>query len=706
MNSNINNRLLVIDDNSAIHDDFLKILGSTPDRIAAIEEAEAVLFGQAPKQSLQKRFDLDFAFQGQEGLSKVQKALQEGRPYAVAFVDIRMPPGWDGVETITRLRKADPNLQIVICTAYSDYSWADMAARLQVSDNLLILKKPFDNIEVLQLAHALFRKWEVTQQANLRMDQLDKMVAERTTELKAANESLRLEIANRTLAEESNRISQECFSKAFHASPVPLAIQEIRTLRFLDVNSSFSKMTGFSREEAVGQTPLEMKFGFDVDPKIFRQILQNKSVSKVECSVGTKKHEMRQILLSMEPLALDGDSHALIMMEDISEQRSLENQLRHAQKMEAVGQLAAGIAHDFNNILTIISGYTSLQLQSKSITPQFIEPLCQIADATERATMLTRQLLAFSRKQITQPKPVDLNLLLNNLSRMLQRVIGEDIEFCIDCTPQLPCIFADSTNMEQILMNLCVNARDAMPHGGRLLLKTFVETVDSLLGIQNPDIREGQFVCMSVTDTGCGMARSVLEHIFEPFFTTKDIGKGTGMGLATVYGIVKQHGGWIDVQSEVGKGTTFKIYLPISDKLLEAEQNPAEETSELDGKGRTVLVVEDDPAIRQLVQEILEYYHYKVILATDSDQAIALWKDHCNQVELLLTDLVMPGTKSGRELSEVLAKERPDLKVVYTTGYSADLFGDSLVLNEGVNYLAKPYHAIDLAKIVQKALES
>jgi signal transduction histidine kinase len=583
MKSLSNKRILVVDDNASIHQDFLKILSANSTGSSTLQAAEAVLFGPTVKPPSQTHFDLDFAFQGQEALEKVEKALQAGSPYAVAFVDIRMPPGWDGVETIGRLWKADPNLQTVICTAYSDYSWEDMAEQLEISDRLLILKKPFDNIEVLQLAHALARKWEVTLQAKLRMEHLDQMVDERTSALQSANESLQLEMAERS---------------------------------------------------------------------------------------------------------------------------RLEGQLRHAQKMEAIGQLAAGIAHDFNNILTVISGYTSLQL-TKNPDPATAESLRQMADASDRATNLTRQLLTFSRKQIMQPKVLDINDLLHHLSKMLRRIIGEDITLHSQCAPKLPCIFADPTNMEQIILNLAVNARDAMPNGGQFTIKTFSESFQPAdLPRTNPDATPGQFVCLQVSDSGCGMDASTLGRIFEPFFTTKEVGKGTGMGLATVYGIVKQHEGWIEVQSELGKGTTFFIHLPASEHANSEQATQTTEAPLAHGEGHLILVVEDDATIRQLVQEILEYYHYEVITATDSEEALALWKERSAEVGLLLTDMVMPGGKSGRDLAEQLSIERPDLKVVYTTGYSADLFGSKLRLEEGANYLPKPYLASDLARIVRKALDS
>ena len=702
-----NNRILVIDDNPSIHEDFLKILGGGVASSASLVEAESILFGNTPERDLNRGFELDFAFQGQEALEKVEAAIKAGKPYALAFIDVRMPPGWDGIETIARLWQADPGLQTVICTAYSDYSWDDMVARLDASDNLLILKKPFDNIEVLQLAHAMTRKWEVTQQANMRMDELDKMVADRTSALQYANESLRREMAERTLAEEGQRVSQECFSKAFHASPIPLAIQELRTMQYIDVNQSFLRMTGFQREEAVGATPISLDLKMGLEPKLFRHVQERKSVSNIECTIETKSQGSRQILLSMEMLALEGQSHVLVMMQDISERLHLESQLRHSQKMEAVGQLAAGIAHDFNNILTIIGGYTSLQLESAALDESSIESLNNVAEATERAAMLTRQLLTFSRKQIMQLKVLDLNELLNELSQMLRRIIGEDIVLVSEYAPELPSIFADPTNMEQIVMNLAVNARDAMRNGGLLTIRTYAETIaaEDLPGL-NPAARPGEFICLVVSDSGCGMPPSTLSHIFEPFFTTKPVGKGTGMGLATVYGIVKQHEGWIDVHTELGKGTCFEIHLPVTKQTEQEESRRAEEATLPNGKGRLILVVEDDAAIRQMVQEILEHYNYEVLTANNAEEAMVLWKDYSDKIELLLTDLVMPGTQSGRELAERLAAERPELKVVFSTGYSAELFGSNLLLQEGTNYLPKPYHALELARIIQRALDA
>ncbi len=394
-----------------------------------------------------------------------------------------------------------------------------------------------------------------------------------------------------------------------------------------------------------------------------------------------------------------------MIAEDLTDKRKLEAELRQAQKMEAVGQLAAGVAHDFNNILTIIQGHASLQLAVAEMDPDVADSFKHIAGAAERAANLTRQLLAFSRKQVMQPRRLDLNGLVRQIGTVLPRLIGEHIRLLTDLAPNLPAVFADDCNMEQIVLNLAVNARDAMPSGGTLSVRTEAVGVDDNHLRRVPDAVTGEYVCLSVRDTGTGMDLATRTHIFEPFFTTKEVGKGTGMGLATVYGIVKQHDGWIEVESETGQGSVFKIYLPVCEDAVEAETRVIAFAPRPLGAGRTVLVVEDDPSVRGLVKEILLHYHYRVLEAGDGEEALAMAREYPNEIVVLLTDMVMPRGITGRELAVRLLEDRPDLKVIYTSGYSPDLFDSGLVLEEGVNYLPKPYTSAMLAEILRGALE-
>ncbi|MDB6152163.1 MAG: Multi-sensor hybrid histidine kinase, partial [Chthoniobacteraceae bacterium] len=391
-----NHRILLVDDNAAIHEDIRKILTGSKCN-PALAAAETILFN-APKTSapLRVKFEIDSAFQGRQGFEKVVQAVAQGRPYAMAFVDVRMPPGWDGIETIEHLWRSDPALQIVLCTAHSDYSWEKMTARLGINENLVILKKPFDNIEVLQIAHALTKKWEMTQQASLRLDLLDQMVNERTAELSR---------------------SEERFSKAFRSSPFPFVIQTLRDDCFVDVNDAFERMTGFSRSELAGRTPPELSLSIDYATPRDRD--GGQSVSNLDATITTKSGELRQLLVAWEPIALSGESHVLVMMQDITEKLRIETELRQAQKMEAVGQLAAGVAHDFNNLLTIIEGHASLQLSTTGHSKSVAESFNQISKAAERAAELTRKLLTFSRRQILCPHVINLNALVSELSTML-----------------------------------------------------------------------------------------------------------------------------------------------------------------------------------------------------------------------------------------------------------------------------------------------
>ena len=390
---------------------------------------------------------------------------------------------------------------------------------------------------------------------------------------------------------------------------------------------------------------------------------------------------------------------------EITERLNLEAQLRHSVKMEAVGQLAAGVAHDFNNILTIVQGHASLLQESCRADADSAESLRQITLAAERAGNLIRQLLMFSRKQVMQPTDLDLNEVIGNLTQMLRRLMGEHITLTTLAAPNLPPIHADTGMIEQILMNLAVNARDAMPKGGQLILSTCVRTLDRGATLANPEARPGEFVCLAVQDTGCGMDAATLHRIFEPFFTTKEVGKGTGLGLATVYGIVKQHQGWIEVESEVGVGTTFRFFLPCSTKPLAAgpAATPAERPLV---RGReTILVVEDETALRELVVKVLEMHGYRVFAAASGVEALRVWAEHQAQIDLLLTDMVMPEGILGGELAERLLRQAPGLKVIITTGYSPGMAGKDLALLKGANFLPKPYPPSRLAQTVRDCLD-
>jgi two-component system cell cycle sensor histidine kinase/response regulator CckA len=435
-----------------------------------------------------------------------------------------MPPGWDGIETVARMWEVQPDLQVVICTAYSDYSWEDMMSRFGRSDNLLILKKPFDNVEVLQLAHALTKKWQVTKLADLRLKEMDVMVRQRTQELQTAHDRL--------------RGSEERFSKAFHASPIAMAIHTLAEGRFADANEAFYRMTGFTREQLIGKTAAELNICRDLEARAWPTLRSQKSVRNIECDMPSADGVPRQALVSLEIFNLGAQPHVLMIAEDLTEKRKLESELRQAQKMEAVGQLAAGVAHDFNNILTIIQGHATLQLSVADLDHDAADSFRHIASAAERAANLTRQLLAFSRKQVMQPRRLDLNDLVRELSTMLPRLIGEHIHLKTELARELPPIFADDCNMEQIILNLAVNARDAMPSGGTLTIRTSEVNVDSDYQRRVPEAVAGRYVCLSVRDTGIGMDSATRDHIFEPFFTTKEVGQGTGLGLATVYGVV------------------------------------------------------------------------------------------------------------------------------------------------------------------------
>jgi len=332
-----------------------------------------------------------------------------------------------------------------------------------------------------------------------------------------------------------------------------------------------------------------------------------------------------------------------------------------------------------------------------------IDSLQQIALASERAADLTRQLLAFSRRQVMRPRVLHLNALIRDLTSMLRRLIGEQVELRCELGDGVPPIWADQTGLEQVIMNLTLNARDAMPKGGCITIATTTTQLTVAEAEKNPESRAGQYATLSVLDTGTGMDPATRSRIFEPFFTTKETHKGTGMGLATVYGITKQHEGWIEVASEIGKGSQFRVFFPQTDRVAEPMQTVSPTVTPPGGES-TILIVEDDEAVRSLVREVLDHNGYRVLEAEHGEAALEVWKQHGDEIDLLLTDMVMPGSVNGLELSQRLLAEQPDLKVIYTSGYSSELFGSDIRLEDGRNYLPKPYLSAKLTTILHRAL--
>jgi CheY-like chemotaxis protein len=372
--------------------------------------------------------------------------------------------------------------------------------------------------------------------------------------------------------------------------------------------------------------------------------------------------------------------------------------------MEAFGQLAGGVAHDFNNILAVIQLQAGLLKSESTLTAQQLEFAGDIEKATKRAADLTRQLLLFSRKQILQPRNLNLKDLVDSMTRMLQRTLGEQIELQFKFAKEPLVIHADPGMMDQILLNLTVNARDAMPNGGQIIIEASAAEFDEVTATQTPQARPGSFVCLCVTDTGSGIPPEILPRIFEPFFTTKDVGKGTGLGLATVYGIVQQHQGWIHVYSEVNRGTTFRVYLPRQTKPSDTEffWSPL---ASIRGGSETILLVEDEYSVRTAMRITLSRLGYRVLEASKGDEALTIWKQHRAEIRLLLTDLVMPGGMNGNELAAQFLQENPKLKVIYASGYSVEVAGKDLLLEDGINFLAKPFQSSKLAQTVRHCLD-
>jgi two-component system cell cycle sensor histidine kinase/response regulator CckA len=391
---------------------------------------------------------------------------------------------------------------------------------------------------------------------------------------------------------------------------------------------------------------------------------------------------------------------------EMEERVHAERQLRQAQKMEAVGQLAAGVAHDFNNILTVIHGHASMLKMRLGEQGAHAKSISEITNSAERAANLVRQLLAFSRKQLLQFRNVEIGEVIRSVSSMLRQLVGEHIVLETECPPGLPPVFADRGMIEQLIVNLTVNARDAMPRGGRIAVSSGLMKIEALKPDAHPEARTGTFVCLTVSDTGSGMDAETLSHLFEPFFTTKEVGKGSGLGLATVYGIVKQHQGWVEVQTQLQVGTTFRVFLP---GAAQEESRSAQAANSLTPRPtgtETILVAEDELSLREMMVEVLTLRGYRVLAAGSGPAALQIWHQEKAPIQLLVTDMVMPGGMMGTDLAGELKRANPRLKVIYTTGYSPGTAGIKTSLQDQAIFLPKPYAPEKLAQLVRSCLDS
>ena len=515
--------------------------------------------------------------------------------------------------------------------------------------------------------------------------------------LPAVNEETFVDITER-------RNAEEMFQKAFNANPEPITIATVAEGRYIDVNESFLRVAGYSREDVIGRTSVELKFWERPEERtrFIEALKKNGSVRNLEIAFRTKSGELRSAVDSAELIEVAGKECVIAIFRDVTDQKTLERQLRQTQKMEAIGQLSGGIAHDFNNLLGVIIGYSEILEHRLGPEDPLQKECLQIKKAGQSAASLTRQLLAFSRQQVLEPRILDLNSIVLQVEKMLRRLIGEHIDLKTKLDPALGPVKADQSQIEQVIINLAVNARDAMTQGGKLIIETSNVELDEDYARLHPPQQAGPYVLITVADTGIGMDSETQARIFEPFFTTKELGKGTGLGLSTVYGIVRQSGGHIWVYSEPGHGTTFKVYLPRVGQTVGPQAPSAAPAESLKGS-ETILLVEDEESLRGLARSLLVANGYTVLEAGLPQAAFEIARQHPGTIDLLLTDMVMPGM-DGRALAANLARVRPAMRVIYMSGYTG--FTHSGLADAEISLLAKPFTRETLLRKVREAIQS
>jgi two-component system cell cycle sensor histidine kinase/response regulator CckA len=531
----------------------------------------------------------------------------------------------------------------------------------------------------------------------------EQKVLDRTAQISRARGGLEADVLERRKNEEMLRQSEERFSKAFCSNPLPMTISTTAEDRYLDVNDSFLALVGGERGSVVGHTMAELGIWVEPEDRItmMRRLSEQGRVIGLPAQIRASTGVMLEARVSAEQIELQGQLCVLAVTEDTTEMRLLQAQSEQSKKMEAVGRLAGGVAHDFNNLLGVIMGYSELSMEKLDPDSQIAKHLIQIKLAAARGAHLTRQLLVFSCRQVVSLKVLDLNAVIREASKLLSRVVREDIILSYQTSGSVGLIKADAGQIEQVLMNLVVNARDAMPDGGQITIATDSIALDDKYCLGHEPVIVGDYVMLAVRDTGCGMDEPTKAHVFEPFFTTKQPGKGTGLGLASVHRIVQQSGGYVSVGSELGRGTTFKLYFPRVQAQIDSATTAI--NTESIGGNETILLVEDEPALREITASILRSAGYTVVEANSPTKAVQLAETHSEPIHLLLTDVIMPHM-SGVALSKRLKTSIPHLKVIFASGYGGDELAKQLSVATDVAVLSKPFSKTSLLALVHTVL--
>ncbi len=812
-------RILIADDEPHVRRSFEKVLKRHENRNelhGELLELEKTLFNEADKPEESFSYEITLCDQGEQAVHEVENALREDRPYAIAFLDVRMPPGIDGVETGEQIRAMDPDIEIVIVTAYSDTDVDEITRRIPPLDKLLFILKPFHPIEVIQFTAALATKWRHGRYLKSLHRQMEEELKFREDNIMVLYKRLQDDIQKRKRYEKQLRRHAIVFDTMDEA----VLISDLEG-RLLDANPSFRNVYGYEKDELlgkrldqmhpngeevvetlldnlrkngfwIGELPIVRKNGrkgwiklnikeyhdhenelsgyisvnrditenkrtFDilkqqknlledvftrihdgigivneneeyifVNPAIARiyevsveELLgrnvmefcndegkktildetikrKDKQVTTYNLDITTAKGNKRVLRISAYPRFDTNGTYqgAFGVLQDITEQQRLREQFLQSQKMEAMGKLAGGIAHDFNNILTVINGSSEL-LRSKLPEDLQEDFLDDIVNASFQAKQLVDQLLLFSRKQSISPEILDINSTIMEMQTFLKRIIGVNVQIKMVLDSELGLVEVDSGQFKQILMNLAVNSRDAMPTGGMITIQTRNITIDETMQEAIHGSKVGDYISFTFDDTGVGIPKNVITHIFEPFFTTKASEHGTGLGLSTVFGIIQNHDGWVNVESEENKGTRFSVYLPRIDSDYVQEEQRRHLETELKGRGELILVVQENAAVREFTVQALQRNGYKVMSESNAQGARKCCEKHRDDIDIVLADVDLPDSTGMFLLSEIKSR-KPEMKMILTSGYIGDNEKQVLIDNLHVPLLNKPYTVHEL----------